>query len=278
MTEWLEPFEHWKLTLLKIGLQLGFILILYFIVLGTGKKIISNSFAKFARKQRMTSTRAKTLEKLVLNIYGYFILFTIIGIVFEIFGLDIKTLLAGAGIVGLAIGFGAQGLVSDLVTGFFILLDKQIDVGDYASFAGKEGIVEEVGLRTTLLRDFDGTVHYIPNRQITSLSNHSRGNMQALVDISFPLKENVDHAMALLQQAADRVAAQEAGNIVEGPNVVGVQTLGSSEYTLRIVCKTRSMEQWKIESKLRKVIKEVLDEDKLARENLSNGSSSQVIE
>src|SRR5690606_26350687 len=110
------------------------------------------------------------------NILAYFLLFIFVGFVFSIFHFDITTLLAGAGIVGLAIGFGAQGLVSDVVTGFFILLEQQIDVGDYVTVAGKDGVVEEVGLRTTKLRGFDGTLHFVPNREITNVSNHSRGN------------------------------------------------------------------------------------------------------
>src|SRR5690625_4790517 len=129
----------------------------------------------------MSVSRRKTLQSIANNIFSYLLLFVLIGVIFELFGLDIKALLAGAGIAGLAIGFGAQGLVSDVVTGFFILLEKQIDVDDYITVAGTDGIVEEVGLRTTKIRGFDGSLHFIPNRMIDSVSNHSRGNMRALV-------------------------------------------------------------------------------------------------
>ncbi|MBD5020626.1 small-conductance mechanosensitive channel protein MscT, partial [Xanthomonas citri pv. citri] len=114
---------------------------------------------------------------------AYTLIFIFFVMVLDLFHYDPSALLAGAGIVGLAVGFGAQGLVSDIVTGFFILLEKQLDVGDYITVSTFDGIVEQVGLRTTQIRSFDGTLHYIPNRNITNVSNHSRGTMQALVDI-----------------------------------------------------------------------------------------------
>jgi small-conductance mechanosensitive channel len=206
----------------------------------------------------MSSQRANTLEKLMQSILSYLLIFIFTGIIFELFGLDIKTLIAGAGIIGLAVGFGAQGLVSDVVTGFFLLLEKQVDVGDYVTLGGYDGIVEEVGLRTTHVRGFDGTIHYIPNREISSLSNHSRGNMRALVDIGIAYDENIDQAITVIQAACDRVAAENE-NIVEGPKVLGVQNLGASDVVIRIICKTRNMEQWGVERALRKAIKEALD-------------------
>ncbi len=164
--------------------------------------------------------------------------------------------------MGLAIGFGAQGFVSDIVTGFFILLEKQLDVGEYVTTAGYEGIVEEVGLRTTQIRSFDGTLHYIPNREIGSLSNHSRGNMRALVDIGIPYHDNIDQAIAVLQAVCDKVK-EENEKIVEGPDVLGVQTIGQDDVTLRIIAKTESMEQWEVERQLRKAIKEAFDKNNM---------------
>lgn len=107
----------------------------------------------------------------------------------------------------MAVGFGAQGLVSEIVTGFFILLEKQLDVGDYITVSTFDGIVEQVGLRTTQIRSFDGTLHYIPNRNITNVSNHSRGTMQALVDIKVPAERNIDEMIHILQQVCDETAA-----------------------------------------------------------------------
>src|SRR5690606_26822996 len=148
--------------------------------------------------------RIQTLEKLLLNIFSYVLIFLFIVMFFGIIEQPIGPLLAGAGVIGLAIGFGAQGLVSDIVTGFFILLERQIDVGDYVTVSNYDGVVEEIGLRTTQLRGFDGTLHYIPNREIASVSNHSRGNMRALVDIGVSYKEDIDGAIGILNNVCEQ--------------------------------------------------------------------------
>lgn len=252
---------NWPELLLNIGfkaLQVIAIVILYFIVKSIGNRAVGKIFNR--KQSDMSSGRAKTLESITKNILTYFLMFIFAGFILSIFDFEITTLLAGAGIVGLAIGFGAQGLVSDVVTGFFILLEQQIDVGDYVTVAGKDGVVEEVGLRTTKLRGFDGTLHYVPNREITNVSNHSRGNMRALVDIGISYNDDIDKAMQILQQVCEKLAAEDE-TIVEGPDVIGVQAFGASEVVLRVIGKTQNGEQWAVERKLRKEIKEAFDQN-----------------
>jgi moderate conductance mechanosensitive channel len=243
-----------------ILLKLVAIIIIFFIVKSIGNRIIHRSFAKMENRKNISPGRIKTLQTLAISAFSYTIFFIFLVFVFGLFEFDVKGLIAGAGIVGLAIGFGAQGLVSDVVTGFFLLLERQLDVGDYVTTAGFNGIVEEVGLRTTHIRGFDGTLHYIPNRQINILSNHSRGNMQALVDISISYSDDIDHAIGVIQDVCDKIASADE-RIVEGPNVLGVQTLGASEVVIRVIAKTQNMEQWGVERQLKKVIKEALDEN-----------------
>ncbi|WP_209123681.1 mechanosensitive ion channel family protein [Alkalihalobacillus sp. BA299] len=230
----------------------------FFIAKAIGNKLISSSFSKMQKQKGMSMGRVKTLEKLTMNAFSYVLIFIFITVIISIFGLDATGLIAGAGIIGLAIGFGAQGLVSDIVTGFFLLLERQIDVEDYITAAGINGIVEEVGLRTTIIRGFDGTLHYIPNRNISSVSNHSRGNMRALVDMSISYDDNIDKAVAIMQEVCDRIASED-DRIKEGPNVVGVQSLGASDVVIRVIAKTTNMEQWAVERTLRKELKEALD-------------------
>lgn len=251
-------WTSWLISLGLTVLKLVIVIVAFMFVLSLGKSLIAKSFVRLQSKRNMSAARSQTLEKLATAVLTYFLGFIVIGIVFELFGLDVKTLIAGAGIVGLAIGFGAQGLVSDVVTGFFVLLEKQMDVGDYVSVADHEGIIEEIGLRTTQIRLFDGTLAYIPNREIRSLSNHSRGNMRALVDIGIAYEENIDRAIEVIQKACDQVAAQN-NSIKEGPQVLGVQSLGSSDVVIRVLCRTENMQQWSVERSLRKVIKEALD-------------------
>ncbi|WP_054635184.1 mechanosensitive ion channel family protein [Thalassobacillus sp. C254] len=241
-----------------ILLQIILVIIGYLIARSIGKKIISRSFERMAEQRNMHPGRVKTLKNLSLNVFAYALIFVLITIIVGIFDLNIAPIIAGAGIIGLAVGFGAQGLVSDVVTGFFLLLEKQIDVDDYVTIAGLDGVVEEVGLRTTQIRAFDGTLHYIPNREISSVSNHSKGNMQAMIDISISYDDDIDRAMKVLQDACDQVAAEEEV-IKDGPHVLGVASFGDSDVIIRIIGQTENMEQWGIERKLRKACKEALD-------------------
>ncbi|MDP4553186.1 mechanosensitive ion channel family protein [Alkalihalobacillus macyae] len=259
----MELFNNidWAGLLVDTGLillKLIAILIVYAIVKAIGNRFIERTFGKVSEKQNMSEGRSNTLMNLAKSIFSYVLIFMAAAIIFETFGFDIKALIAGAGIIGLAVGFGAQGLVSDVVTGFFILLEKQMDVGDYVTAGGFGGIVEEVGLRTTHIRSFDGTLNYVPNREISALSNHSRGNMRALVDIGISYDDNIDEAIRVIQSVCDNVAATNEA-VIEGPDVLGVQNLGSSDVVLRVLCRTQNMEQWGVERQLRKEIKEALD-------------------
>ncbi|WP_200894725.1 mechanosensitive ion channel family protein [Bacillus alveayuensis] len=259
--DWLESID-WGGLATKAGiiiLKLIAIYIVYLVVKSIGTKVIERAFDRLQNREQISNGRALTLQTLSLNIFSYVLIFIYVVTVFQVFGYNVTALLAGAGVVGLAIGFGAQGLVSDVVTGFFLLLEKQIDVGDYVTTGGYSGIVEAVGLRTTQIRGFDGTLHYVPNREIVGLSNHSRGNMRALVDISIAYSEDIDQAITVLQEACDQLAATNDA-IVEGPNVLGVQTLGASDVVIRVLAKTKNMEQWNVERELRKVLKEALDQ------------------
>ena len=252
---------NWESLFLEAGViaaQVIGILIAFTLVRMIGNKLIDRFFDKLLIKGDVTNGRALTLRSLSENVFSYALIFILVATLSNIFGLSVASLIAGAGIVGLAIGFGAQGLVSDVVTGFFLLLEKQLDVNDYVTVGSLDGIVEAVGLRTTQIRSFDGTLNYIPNRDITTVSNHSRGNMRALVDIGISYDENIDEAIGILQSACEQLAAEDM-NIVEGPNVIGVQAFGASDITLRVIAKAKNGEQWAVERQLRKAIKETLD-------------------
>jgi small conductance mechanosensitive channel len=241
-----------------ITLKLIGILIAFLVVRAIGTRVVEKTFKRVQERQSISIGRSRTLQSLTLNLFSYILIFIFVVMVFEVFEYDATALLAGAGVVGLAIGFGAQGLVSDVVTGFFLLLEKQLDVEDYVTTAGYSGIVEQVGLRTTQIRSFDGTLNYVPNREIISLSNHSRGNMRALVDIGISYDDNIDEAISVIQKACDEMAAGDA-SIIEGPSVIGVQSLGASDVVIRIIAKTENMMQWGVERNLRKKVKETLD-------------------
>lgn len=222
--------------------------------------MLASTLQKAGTKEKISSQCVKTLEKLLVNVYLYVIIFLFIVMVFGILNIPIAPLLAGVGVVGLAIGFGAQGLVSDIVTGFFLLLERQIEVDEYVTAGGYDGVVEEIGLRTTKIRSFDGTLNFIPNREIIAVSNHSRGNMRSLVDIGISYDDNIDKAMAVLQQICEDFKENDE-RFIEGPDVIGVQSLGESDVVLRIIGQTANMQQWAAEREMLKKIKESFDEE-----------------
>src|SRR5699024_7462757 len=222
-------------------------------------KLIKRSFDKVREKGKISEGRAAVLERLMLSVLSYALGFIVVVVVFGIFGLPISGLIAGAGIVGLAIGFGAQGIVSDVVTGFFILVEKWADVGDYIITADIDGVVEEIGLRTTKIRDYDGILHFIPNRNIENLSNYSRVDMRALVDMGISYNHNADEAKNIAKDVCNKMADDE--DIVEGPTVSGIEMIENQEMVLRVSAQTKNMMQWDIQRKLWKALKEAFDKN-----------------
>lgn len=204
----------------------------------------------------------KTLSKSILRYAVYFVVgFTILGQLADLAQTDPKGFLAGAGILGVALGFGAQSLVKDVITGFFIILENQYAVGEYITTGNFSGFVEEIGLRVTKLRDWGGEYHIIPNGQINTVTNFSRGSMRAVVEVGIAYEEEVDRALEVMNRVAESVRREMQNVIVEGPEVLGVVNFGPSEVIIRTVAKTKPMEQWQVERELRKRFKEAFDRE-----------------
>lgn len=197
----------------------------------------------------------KGLIKSILTYVIYFIAFTA---VLKLFGVEISGLIATAGIGGLALGFGAQNLVRDVITGFFILFEEQFGVGNYVEVGGIEGIVEEMALRVTKIRSFNGDLHIIPNGEISKVTNKSNGKMRALVEIPISYEEDIDNVINLLNKVSEKLK-RENTQILEGPIVQGVSKLGDLGVVISVVAKTIPMEQWSVERLMRKEFKQALD-------------------
>lgn len=243
--------------IIPIALKIGFLILAFIIIKPVGKKIIEKTIQKAGKLEKISPSRVKTLEKLIINLFSYVMIFLFIVMIFAVFNIPIAPLLAGAGIVGLAVGFGAQGIVSDVVTGFFILLERQLEIDDYVTVGEFDGIVEEVGLRTTKIRSFDGTLNFVPNRFIEGVANHSRGNMRALVDIGISYNDHIDKAITVLEKVCADFQSDE--RFKEGPDVLGVQDIGSYDTVLRVVGQTENGLQWACERDMRQHIKEAFD-------------------
>ena len=143
-------------------------------------------------------------------------------------GISLAPILGAAGVVGLAVGFGAQSLVKDYFTGFFILLENQLRQGDVVEVGGKSGLVEEVTLRYVRLRDYDGNVHYVPNSLITTVTNMGKGHARAVVDVRLAYREDIERALGVMQQLAAQLREDPSWGprILEEPEIVGVDRLG----------------------------------------------------
>lgn len=226
--------------LLTKGLNKVLSLVLLFLAFLVIKKIAKGSVKRILIPSLKVSTqdigRQKTISRLVESMLSYLLYFILIYCILSILGLPVTSLLAGAGIAGVAVGMGAQGFLSDLVNGFFILVERQFDVGDVVKLTNGPititGTVVSMGIRTSQVRDADGTLHFIPNRNILVVSNQSRGDMRAQVDI--PLKFNTD--LDRVAQVIEEVNRRELGknDLITGITVLGPQNTATGQFVYRI--------------------------------------------
>jgi small conductance mechanosensitive channel len=210
-----------------------------------------------------TSLRAEQrIEALgsVLSSVTSFVILVVAGLmILGELGINLAPLLAGAGVVGIALGFGAQSLVKDFLSGIFILVEDQFGVGDIVDLdATTSGTVEAVSLRTTRLRAVDGTVWHVPNGDIRRVGNMSQHWSRALLDIQVAYGTDLEHAKAVIERVAGEVA-QEDTAVLEAPDLWGVEQLGVNGVTLRLVVKTTPSEQWRVSRLLRERIKTAFD-------------------
>lgn len=240
-------------------LKIVAIMLITYIALKLGRTAIRNIFRVRSKAPlKFTERREATLLKLLENVLTYVVYFISLMTILSTLGIDIKGLIAGAGIVGLAIGFGAQNLVRDIITGFFIIFEDQFSVGDYVRIGSAEGNVEEIGLRTTKIKSWTGELHIFPNGNITEVTNFSIHNSIAVVDVSIAYEENIEEAEKVIQDLLITLP-QKYEDLVNPPELLGVQTLGASDVVIRIVAETVPMRHWYIARMLRKDVKLVLD-------------------
>lgn len=204
--------------------------------------------------------RGKTLSQLLRSVGRVVVVVVALLMTFNLF-VDIGPLLAGAGILGLAVSFGAQSLVKDVISGFFILLENQFSVGDVIEAGGKSGVVEKMTLRVVTLRDVEGTMHVVPNGEIKVVSNKTRGWARAVVDVGIAYDADVDQVMAVVRDEAERFAADPAWvPLLDGPiEVLGVDKLDDSAVVLRTLVRTQPGSQWSAGRELRRRLKRRFD-------------------
>jgi len=213
-----------------------------------------------SRARFLTERHTRTMISVSRSIIRYFIFFFGLVASLRILGIDYAAILAGAGVVGLAVGFGAQTLVRDFISGFFILFEDLISVGDHLTVGDIAGTVERVGLRSTQLRGFDGTLFVIPNGELTRFGNQNRGFMRALVAVDIAYEQDAEKGLAVAQAAADRWYERSRDIALEPPTVQGLIALGESGIKIRVLAKVKAMEHWGAERSLRLELKRAFDE------------------
>jgi small conductance mechanosensitive channel len=205
--------------------------------------------------------RARTLGALIDNVATVSIAAIAALMILKELQVDIMPILTGAGIAGLAVGFGAQTLVRDIISGFFMIFENQVRVGDVAVINGTGGLVEAINLRTIVLRDLEGVVHIFPNGAIERLANMTRDYSYYVVDVGVAYKEDTDAVTEVLKEVGAGLAADPdfAPSILAPLEVLGVDAFGDSQVTIKIRIKTLPLKQWDVGRELRRRIKKAFD-------------------
>lgn len=232
-------------------------------------RILADRLVKFVQDDdeplvsNQREQRAVTLAGIFKGV-AKFVIVLVAGItMLSILGINTAPLIAGAGVAGLAISFGAQNLIRDFISGFFILLENQYKVGDVIRAAGVSGQVEDMNLRITVLRDQEGVAHFIPNGEIKVVSNLAKEWSRAVVNVGVAYKEDLDRVISVLNNVGQELSRDPmfGPGILEQSQVLGVESFGDSQVTLRILTKTRPLKQWETARELRKRIKAAFDRE-----------------
>lgn len=246
------------------GLKIIFVIIAMYVSVKLGKHLIK----KFVQKQvesnaiiSLDSQRAKTLGEVLKSVLKYSVYFMGITIIVSILFGGISFTFASIG--GIAVGLGAQSLIKDLINGFFILFENQFGVGDHVTLGNFNGIVKSIGIRTTVVIDFTGDIHSIPNGSITGVTNHSRNDIRFMVDVNISYEEDIEKVISIIKLTCEEFKSKNEEYINEPIEVPVIIALGVLSVTVRIVGKAKPLNQGKMENELRKAIKLSLDKNEI---------------
>ncbi|GEB34277.1 mechanosensitive ion channel family protein [Brevibacillus parabrevis] len=239
------------MTLLKIvGIIIASRIVVSLVQTAVNRVFQHRQGAKIHLDQR----RVDTMRVLVNNIVQYTLYFLAILMILQLVGIDLKPVLVSAGVLGLAVGFGAQSLVRDIITGFFIIFEDQFAVGDVVTINNMTGTVQEIGLRITRVRSWTGEVHIFPNGTITQVTNFSLQNTLAVVDVSVAYEENLGQVEEVLKEVLAK-AQTELDDIVAEPQILGVHALGPSEVVMRVTAECKPNTHHGVNRNLRAMIR-----------------------
>ncbi len=263
MPEILKSLSHWFTT---SGIKVVGILIGLFVLSQASRWMVRWIEKWIPERDPLQASeikkRAQTLGNILRHVFLILISFIAALMILGELGIQLGPLLATAGIGALAIGFGAQSLVKDVISGFFIILENQYRIGDVIEVAGVSGLVESLNLRRTVLRDLKGRVHTIPNGEIKVVSNLSKEWSRAVLDLGISYREDLDQVYELLTQIGKELESEEPykSSILEPLQILGVEKFGESQVIIRMMIKTVPLKQWEVGRELRRRIKIRFDE------------------
>ena len=252
--------------LITDGLRILLILILMFVFIKIAQLLSDRMFKRFKKTKREIDEefrkRADTLSSVIGNILTICIIIVALITIMGQLDIPIAPVLASAGIIGVALGFGAQHLVKDVISGFFILLDDQIRVGDVVQIAGKGGLVENINLRMTILRDLAGNVHYVRNGEINVVTNMTKEYSRYVFDIGVAYREDVDEVIDVVKQVDEdlRNDPQFKDDILEPVEILGLDQFADSAIIIKARTKTKPIKQWAVGREFNKRLKKMFDE------------------
>lgn len=246
--------EHGNLSIIGKFIYAAAIIIIASVLVGLIKRAL-NKALKYRGLQ--SDSKIRTFQQILIKIIYVFAYFVAIMLILDKFGINTNSILATAGIGGVAIGFGAQYVVRDVISGMIILAEDQYRVGDYVKIEGVSGIIEDVGLRLTKVRDFTGELHIIQNGNIKIVTNKSRGPQRAWVQVYLPHSTDLDATTDVIEKACAKVK-EKFPSITDGPSLLGITDFGEYDMVMSIRAMVDDLKHWEVERELRKVILEDL--------------------
>ncbi len=241
-------------------LMAALVIFLGVVLIRVGRRVITSIVHMRGQKGAKTEQQVNTVRSLVSSIFNYIMYFIIATIVLSVFGVNISSILAVAGVSGIAIGFGAQTLVKDIISGMFIWMEGSIAVGDIVYINDLAGVVESIAIRTTVIREFSGNIYVIPNGDIRTLTNMSRGFKRAIVDVRCPYEESQERIVAILKEEMEK-AGQEIEGLLETPEVFSILSFETDAVIARIAARCPVGEHWRIEREIRTRVKARFDRE-----------------
>lgn len=244
-----------KLVTIAIAVLIGYILI------RMSKKLLDKILNKNDGTRGANPAKVATITKLLYSIIKFIIIFIVVNIILDSVGINTSSLIATAGIGGIAIAFGSQTIIQDFIMGIFIVIDDRIRVGDWVIAAGREGEVEQLNLRTTLVRDFNGSLHIIPNSQIKEVQNFNRGNNLAQVTFSLPYEVSLKEAKEIIDTVADKLRDNPdfKGKVIEEFKFFEVSSFEPIIYVVKMIATTKDGYQWAYQRAARSLVKEEME-------------------